>query len=257
MRERLILQRFGIVVLACALTAFASGCGTHQSLAPPQAAQPRVAATTSAPTSTLAPAATTTTPPTTAATTTTPATTATTAVPTTTSSIAETTTSAALPAPIVAPIEPAQVFIAPVPVAAPADATAAEPVVQLGSIEIPKLGVTETMYEGIRLTTLDRGPGHWPGTPQPGEVGNMVIGGHRVSHTKPFRHVDQLVAGDEVIFTNDTGRYVYKVTSTEIVSPSESAIVLAQTPAKTATLFACHPPGSTRQRIVVHLELSA
>ena len=28
-------------------------------------------------------------------------------------------------------------------------------------------------------------------------------------------------------------------------------------PAQTGTLFACHPPGSTRQRIVVHLELAA
>ena len=28
-------------------------------------------------------------------------------------------------------------------------------------------------------------------------------------------------------------------------------------PTATATLFACHPPGSVRQRIVVHLELSS
>jgi sortase A len=47
---------------------------------------------------------------------------------------------------------------------------------------------------------------------------------------------------------------VYRVVSTEIVSPDRIDIT-NQTSAKTATLFACHPPGSTKQRIVVHLVL--
>ena len=51
------------------------------------------------------------------------------------------------------------------------------------------------------------------------------------------------------------GRFAYSVVSTEIVLPSRVDII-NQTSAKTATLFACNPPGSTRQRIVVHLELS-
>ena len=37
----------------------------------------------------------------------------------------------------------------------------------------------------------------------PGQIGNMVIAGHRTSHDKAFRHIDQLVPGDEVIFTTD------------------------------------------------------
>ncbi len=143
----------------------------------------------------------------------------------------------------------------PVPVAAPADSRGNEPVVDMGTIEIPAIGLAMTMYEGIRLTTLDRGPGHWPGTALPGGFGNVVVAGHRTSHAKPFRHLDQLVPGDEVIFTNDTGRFVYHVTSTDIVGPDAMWIV-DQLPGFTATLFACHPPGSTKQRIVVHLELS-
>ena len=31
--------------------------------------------------------------------------------------------------------------------------------------------------------------------------------------------------------------------------------IIKQTPARTATLFACHPVGSTKERIVVFLEL--
>ncbi len=140
----------------------------------------------------------------------------------------------------------------PVPIAVPLDSAGDEPVIADGTIQIPKLGIDMTMYEGIRLTTLDRGPGHWPGTALPGQVGNVVVAGHRVSHSKPFRNVDKLVAGDQVIFNTSNGRFVYTVVSQEIVLPDALNIV-DQTSAKTATLFACHPPGSTTQRIVVHL----
>ncbi|MFT3852525.1 MAG: class E sortase [Ilumatobacteraceae bacterium] len=144
----------------------------------------------------------------------------------------------------------------PVPEAVPADPHASEPVVPLGSIEIPKIGVSKTFYEGVTLTTLDRGPGHWPGTAMPGEVGNVVVGGHRTSHDKPFRNIDKLVAGDEVVFTTDAGRFVYTVTSTEVVTP-DAIRIIDQTPEHTATLFACTPPGSTSHRLVIHLVLAA
>jgi sortase A len=140
----------------------------------------------------------------------------------------------------------------PNPEAPPADPRAPEALVELGTIEIPKIGVTKSLYEGITLTTLDKGPGHWPGTAMPGQIGNVVIAGHRVSHDKPFRHIDELVAGDDVIFNTADGRFVYKVTSTEVVQP-DALWIVDQTADSTATLFACHPVGSTRQRIVVHL----
>lgn len=142
----------------------------------------------------------------------------------------------------------------PKPVAAPSDSRGKEAVAQLGTIEIPKIGLSTTLYEGIRLTTLDRGPGHWPGTAMPGAVGNVVVAGHRTSHAKPFRNIDRLQPGDEVIFTTADGRFVYAVTSTEFVAP-DAIRIIDQTAGRTATLFACHPPGSTRQRIVVHLAL--
>ena len=141
----------------------------------------------------------------------------------------------------------------PVPAAPPAP-RADEPYVELGTIEIPKLGLTKTMLEGISLNTLDKGPGHWPGTAMPGQVGNTVIAGHRTSHDKPFRNIDQLVPGDQVIFTTADGRFVYEVTGTAIVKP-DALYIIDQTSTPTATLFACHPPGSTKQRIVVSLAL--
>jgi len=142
------------------------------------------------------------------------------------------------------------------PIAPPADPRGFENQNQLGGISIPKLGVDAPLLEGIRLTTLDNGPGHWPGTAMPGQVGNVVVAAHRTSHGGPFRHIDQLVAGDVVMFNTSVGETEYRVTSTQIVEP-DALWIVDPTDTATATLFACHPPGSVAQRIVVKLELAS
>jgi sortase A len=141
------------------------------------------------------------------------------------------------------------------PIAPPADEDAKEPVIEMGSIVIPKIDVDMTMYEGIRLTTLDNGPGHWPGSALPGQNGNVVVAGHRTSSHRVFRNIDQLVAGDQIIFRDGAGEHTYLVDRVEIVDPTAVWIV-DPTATPTATLFACHPPGSTAQRIVVFADLA-
>jgi sortase A len=169
-----------------------------------------------------------------------------------------TTTTAATLATTTIPITAAATTAAPAttlptPVAPPAE-DAKEPFQDLGRIDIPKLGISDELYEGIALSTLDRGPGHWPGTAMPGQAGNVVVAGHRTSHSKPFRYIDELEAGDQVTFTVDGAVYNYVVTGHEIVDPTAIRIV-DQTPEPTATLFACHPPGSVAERYVVYLAL--
>ena len=163
--------------------------------------------------------------------------TSTTEAPATTTTMAVTTTSETLPVPL-----------------PPPPARAKEPIVELGTMEMPKIGVTKSLFEGVSLTVLDNGPGPWPGPAMPGHVGNVVIGGHRTSHDRPFRNIDQLVIGDEMILTTSEGRFVYRVTGSEIVTP-DAIRIINQTERFTATLFACHPVGSTRERYIVYLEL--
>ncbi len=154
-------------------------------------------------------------------------------------------------------VSPAVVDVSlPTPQAPPQNAYADEPHIVLGRIEIPKIGLDAPLNQGISLRSIDRGPSHWPGTALPGQPGNVVVAGHRVSKTKPFRNIDQLVPGDEVIFTVDAQRSVYVVTGSQVVTPDAMEIV-NQTPDTTATLFACHPPGSARYRYVVFLKLAA
>ena len=145
----------------------------------------------------------------------------------------------------------------PQPIAAPVDDQAAEPVVGRGRVAIPSIGLDATLYEGVSLPTFDLGPSLWPGTALPGQIGNMVIGGHRTAANADFRHLDQLVAGDEMVVTDNAGvQHTYAVDSIEFTDPF-AARIIHQTPRQTATLYACHPPGSVSRRIVVHLTFVA
>jgi sortase A len=232
-----------LALAAVAMLALSS-CGGDDEPVVEAAAPTTAAPTTSAPTTTST--STTLAPTTTLA----PKTTAATTTSTTTTSTTSTTTTTTIRVVEAPPLEQETEPIAP-----PSDSYASEPIIEVGSIAIPKIGVDMTMYEGIRMTTLDYGPGHWPGTAMPGQIGNVVVGGHRTSKHKVFRNVDQLVAGDEIVFTDPDGtRHVYAVREVTIVEPTAVWIV-DPTETPTATLFACHPPGSTRQRIVVFADL--
>ena len=120
----------------------------------------------------------------------------------------------------------------------------------IGTIEIPRIRLIHPIYEGIDLPTLHWGPGHWPGSVLPGQYGNTVFAGHRVTHTRPFSDIDRLVPGDQIIFTTAAGRFVYEVTGHQIVTPDQVHIV-DPTLTPTVTLTACHPKGSDRQRYVI------
>lgn len=124
-----------------------------------------------------------------------------------------------------------------------------------GRIEIPKIGLSHTTYEGNTLAEIDHGPSHWPGTAMPGQPGNTVFPGHRVTHTRPFYSIEQLAPGDQVIFTTASGRFAYQVTKAFVVEPSDTWII-RQTEDATFTIFACHPRGSAAQRYVVQGRLA-
>jgi sortase A len=136
------------------------------------------------------------------------------------------------------------------PIEPPANPRAKEPIVKIGEIHIPKIGLVHPVYEGVTLTVIDHGPGHWPGSAVPGQLGNAVFAGHRVTHSHPFRRINELVPGDDIIFKMQNGTFTYKMTGHQIVTPKDVHIVNPTTDA-TVTLFACHPPGSARQRYVV------
>lgn len=124
----------------------------------------------------------------------------------------------------------------------------------LAKLEIPRIGLSSIVVPGVTLDDLADGPGHYPDTPLPGQLGNAAIAGHRTTHGAPFFDVDQLTAGDEIIVTMISGdRFVYEVTGTEIVEPSDYWVVATTDPTVAQlTLTSCHPRYEARQRIVIH-----
>ena len=134
--------------------------------------------------------------------------------------------------------------LAPINMAVPADGAA------MAEIQIPKIGVDKTVVQGVTLDQLKRGPGHYPGTPLPGQKGNAAIAGHRTTYGAPFHNIDQVGVGDEIIVVTTYGTFHYKVDSTQIVSPSASEVLLDKGDNR-ITLTACHPKYSAEKRIIV------
>jgi len=125
----------------------------------------------------------------------------------------------------------------------------------LGSIEIPAIGLSETIRSGVSLSVIDRGVAQWAGTVGPGENGNLVLAGHRTTHSKPFFDLDRLGVGDLIYISDGAGfEVMYKVADTMIVDPKDVWITYDRTKPM-LTMFACHPKGSSRYRIVVTADL--
>jgi sortase A len=117
-------------------------------------------------------------------------------------------------------------------------------------IVIPAIDVDKIVVEGTSRSDLRTGPGHYPGTPMPGQPGNAAIAGHRTTYGAPFNRVDELQPGDEILVTTLQGSFTYEVSDLQIVSPSQVEVVEDQGDDR-LTLTSCHPQFSARQRIVV------
>ena len=126
--------------------------------------------------------------------------------------------------------------------------------VDIGRIQIPKIGLDQPVHEGVEQMVIDAGPAHWPGTAAFGSWGNVVLAGHRTTHTEPFLRVAELAPGDEIILSDASGTYTYHVTGTQVVANTALWIV-DQKPGRNLTIFTCHPIGSSSQRFVVSAEL--
>lgn len=111
-----------------------------------------------------------------------------------------------------------------------------------------------------RATVLDvLGIGHYQGTAMPGAVGNFAVAGHRTTFGKPFNRIAELQVGDPLVVRTKDAWYVYKVTSTQIVYPSQTEVIApvpdkpgAKPTARSITMTTCTPMYSAAQRYVVH-----
>ncbi len=128
---------------------------------------------------------------------------------------------------------------------------------ELAKLRIPAIGLNETVRSGIAMSVIDQGVAHWAGTSLAGEQGNVVLAGHRTTHSRPFYNLDRLRKGDLVYLTDGDGfEVMYRVTDRFVVSPTDMWITY-DFDGPMLTMFACHPKGSSNQRIVVTANMVA
>jgi sortase A len=133
-------------------------------------------------------------------------------------------------------------------------------------VRVPRFGATfaRPVYEGTTADVLQRGIGHYVGTALPGEIGNFAVAGHRTTYGKPFNQIDKLKIGDVVLVETKDYYFIYRVSQSLIVPPSDTSVLLPvpsddqATPTQAVlTMTSCHPEFSARERFVVHAVLAA
>ncbi|MBM3673631.1 MAG: class E sortase [Actinobacteria bacterium] len=121
-------------------------------------------------------------------------------------------------------------------------------------IRIPKIGLDSAVVQGVTIPDLRKGPGHYPDSPLPGQLGNAAIAGHRTTYGAPFNRIDELAVDDPIVVRTLEGTFTYKVTE-QLVVTKRDVYVLDPTPTPTLTLTTCHPKFSAAQRLIVKASL--
>ncbi|MEV0175308.1 class E sortase [Streptomyces sp. NPDC050803] len=133
-------------------------------------------------------------------------------------------------------------------------------------LTVPRLDLRVPVAEGVgKPDVLDKGyAGHYPGTQQPGRPGNFALAGHRNTHGEPFRHLDRLGDGDEIVVETRDAVYTYAVDETIAQTTARDTGVIRPVPRSLVhpgrgyrdrgyyiTLTTCTPEYTSKYRLVV------
>lgn len=121
----------------------------------------------------------------------------------------------------------------------------------IGRIRAPAMdGLNMVFVQGTDTASLEKGPGHYPETPFPGQGGTVGIAGHRTTYLAPFRHIDSMKRGDRIILEMPYATIYYRVQKTEIVDPTDVKVV-KYVGYERLVLSSCNPLYSAAQRFIV------
>ena len=121
----------------------------------------------------------------------------------------------------------------------------------VGKLEVPRIGISVMVLQGMGKHTLILGAGHVPGTPLPGADGNVAIAAHRDTF---FRRMEAIQPGDSIQVSTALRTYEYVVASTEIVDPEDTRVIESRARPE-LTLITCYPfyfVVAAPKRFVVH-----
>lgn len=133
-------------------------------------------------------------------------------------------------------------------------------------IYIPKLDVKAPIAEGIdKHKVLDRGMvGHYGKSPLKTAMpwdkkGNFALAGHRNTHGEPFRYINRLKPGDEIVVETQSRYYTYAMSSIlPQTSPSNTGVIKPVPPGsgftgpgRYITLTTCTPEFTSTYRMIL------
>lgn len=146
-------------------------------------------------------------------------------------------------------------------------------------LRISRIGLRKYIVRGTGHDDLMKGPGIYDQTGFPGSGMPVAIAGHRTTYGAPFLNIDQLRPGDPIVLDMPYGRFTYRMTHSQIITPSDWSIIKVGRGERTAAvqravlaqwsrtgtcsrgtcehlvMTACHPKYSARQRIAVFARL--
>jgi len=132
------------------------------------------------------------------------------------------------------------------------------------NVEVPvDYNVNEISESNIQNSLRD-GATHYklPGANAvPGQKGNTVILGHssndifnQGAYKFVFVQLDRLQPGDIFYLHYNSTRYIYRMTSSKVIDPTEVSALQIGTDKPMATLITCTPPGTALKRLLIFAE---
>lgn len=117
------------------------------------------------------------------------------------------------------------------------------------------------MFDDDVQNALKFGAVHYPGTAEPGQIGNVFITAHssnypwiKSNYNAAFALLPKLKVGDEYSIFYKGNLHKYRVTETFEVSPRDVSVLAQPKDTYMSTLMTCVPVGTTLKRLIVRGE---
>ena len=124
----------------------------------------------------------------------------------------------------------------------------------MARLQIRGIKLDLPVYHGTSDETLLKGVGHLEGTSLPvgGQGTHSVLTGHRgLADSEMFTRLNEVSTGDTFSVSTFGEVLTYRVVSTKVVDPSDTAALKAESGKDLMTLVTCTPLGINSQRILV------
>lgn len=123
-------------------------------------------------------------------------------------------------------------------------------------MRIPRIGLEIAVASDVTASSLWVLPGHYPSSPQPGEIGVSAYFGHRMyGKGRHFNRLNEVEAGDRIQVQKKGTLYNFVIESSDIIEPEDlGKYVFESADRPRILLVTCHPiqtTGIPKYRIVV------